>query len=277
MWTDGASGGLRCGGRGCLRGRPPMHPSSATPFCRVLPAHDQVTGLGESFGHLAHDFNNLFAAIAGSATLIELGGGQTPDTLRHVHNIHAATDRGARVLQQLLALSPRTDGPLAPCTVGDVLLDAKANATGALGAAYLPTFFAPEGIPSVVADGRQIQLAIGALIENARDAMPQGGAIVVTARVRTLSDLEATAAGVSAGDYLAFTVQDAGAGIPAAAAERLGTPFFTTKPKGKGAGLGLAVVNRIARRHGGFVLVDSEAGAGTRVTCHFRLGLPPAD
>lgn len=253
-----------------------MNPSTATSFSRVLPAHDQVTGLGESFGHLAHDFNNLFAAIAGSATLIELGGGQSPDTLRHVRNIHAATDRGARVLQQLLALSPRTDAPLAFCAVGDILHDAQTNAAGALSAAYLTTFFAPEGMPALVADRRQVVLGIGTLVENARDAMPPGGAIVVTARVRTLSDLEATAAGVSAGDYLAFTVQDAGAGISAAAAERLGTPFFTTKPKGKGAGLGLAVVNRIVRRHSGFVLVDSEAGAGTRVTCHFRLGLTPS-
>ncbi len=249
------------------------NPPAAATFCRVLPALGQTHAMGESLGHLAHDFNNLLAAIAGSASLIEMGGAQSAHTLRHVRNIHSATNRGARIMQQLLTLSPRTDAPFEPSSVDELLRDAKTDAERLLGPAYTVTCFAPEGLAPFTGDRRQLLMVIATLVENARDAMPQGGAIVTAARARSLAEFEAEAAGVAAGEYLALTVQDAGPGVAASAAERIGEPFFTTKPKGKGTGLGLATVNRIARRHSGFVMVDSEAGAGTRVTCHFRLGL----
>jgi signal transduction histidine kinase len=247
-----------------------MSASSPAVVTRILPPAEKAAALGDSLGHVAHDFNNLLAAISGSASLIEMTAGQSqPETARHVRNIQAATSRGARIMQQLLALSSRTDAPLESAEPAELLRDARLTADTALGASYPTTFFASEGLPAVSCDRRQVLFALSLIIENARDAMPQGGTIIATARARPVDAAEAMAAAVSAGEFVAFTVQDAGSGIAPASADRLGEPFFTTKPKGKGSGLGLAIVNRIVRRHGGYVAIESESGAGTRVTAHF--------
>lgn len=252
-----------------------MSATAPVPLSRILPAHDQVASLGEAMGHLAHDFNNLLAAISGSASLIEMTSASTlPETVRHVRNIHAATSRGARIMQQLLTLSPRADAPFEPVKVADALREAKNAADSSFGASYPATFFAPDDLPALACDRRQLLLMLGIVVENARDAMPQGGAIVATARVKSLGGDEAALAGVAPGDYLALAVQDAGPGLDRAVMEKLGVPFFTTKPKNKGSGLGLAIANRVARRHRGFVRIDVEPGSGTRVTCHLRMGLP---
>ena len=234
---------------------------------QILPPNDKAALLGDSLGHLAHDFNNLLAAISGSASLIEMtGAAAQPETARHVRNIHAATGRGARIMQQLLALSPRTDAPVESVSVSDLLREAQHAAGSQLGAGYVLTYFAPDNLPALPCDRRQVLLVLALLAENARDAMPQGGAIVVTARSLTLTPDEASHAGAAPGEFIAFAAQDTGTGINPEQLARIGEPFFTTKPKGKGAGLGLAIANRIARRHGGFVKIETEANAGTRVT-----------
>lgn len=259
-----------------------MSDSPSAVFSRVLPPSDQVAALGDSVGHLAHDFNNLLAAISGSASLIEMLNDTHPETPRHVRNIQGATARGAKIMQQLLALSPKTDAPFESEFVSELLHDARQRAGDQAESGHIFTFFAAEGIPPLACDRRQVQLVLDNLIQNARDAAPAGGAIVVTARLKHLDATELSAAAngstPTAGDYVALTVQDNGPGIAPAAQTRLGELFFTTKPKGKGGGgLGLAIASRITRRHGGFVLVESEAGAGTRVTGHFALGAPRAN
>ena len=239
----------------------------------ILPPNEKSAAMGDTIGHLAHDFNNLLAAISGSASLLEMtGAAAQPDTARHVRNIQAATARGARIMQQLLALSPRTDAPIEAVAVSDLLREAQLAAGNLLGAAYTLTYFATDNLPALPCDRRQLLLVLGLLAENARDAMPQGGAFVVTARSLTIAPDEASSAGAATGQFIAFTAQDAGPGIKPEHLARLGEPFFSTKTKGKGTGLGLAIANRIARRHGGHVKIETEPGAGTRVTICLPIG-----
>jgi signal transduction histidine kinase len=249
----------------------PANPSATRTV--ILPPNEKSAAMGDSIGHLAHDFNNLLAAISGSASLLEMAGAAAqPDTARHVRNIQAATARGARIMQQLLSLSPRTDAPIEPIAVSELLREAQHAAGSLLGAAYVLSYFAPDNLPSLPCDRRQVLSVLAVLAENARDAMPQGGTLVLTARSILITPDEAKLAGATAGEAIAFTAQDHGPGITPELMARLGEPFFTTKPKGKGAGLGLAIANRIARRHGGFVRVETEPNAGTRVTICLPIG-----
>ncbi len=216
-------------------------------------AAQKIAAIGDAMGAVAHDLNNVMAAIMGSVTLIEMRAG---DITRHTQNITTATQRGTQLLRQLLALSPRLDGPFELHTPESLLEDLKAPAADLLGHAHPLSVFAPPGLGAIQVDRPQVLRALLALVENARDAMPNGGTILVTAQP-------------VGEDRLGFSVHDHGAGIPEAVRPRIFEPFFTTKPKGKGSGLGLAIVFRIVQRHRGEVLVRSEPGQGSVFTCLF--------
>ena len=213
----------------------------------------KIAALSDSAGKIAHDFNNILAAISGSAALIEMGGG---DTSRHIRNIYAATNRGAEMMRHLLALSPRMDGPLTPVEPEDLLAELKTGLGDEPVSTHPLSTFASPGLGPVSLDGPQVLNALRALIDNARDAMPAGGPILVTAQA-------------IGADEIAFSIHDSGPGLAPELQAKMFEPFFTTKPKGKGTGLGLPLVLRIVHRHGGRLLVRSEPGQGTAVTCVF--------
>lgn len=215
--------------------------------------------MGGTMGPLAHDLNNMFAAIIGSVSLIEMKAG---DPARHAQNIQSTIRRGTRLLQQLLALSERLDGPFQPVRPAELLGELAVNCREALPPQCSLSVFAEDGLPALNADRTQLLAALAGLVENARDAMPQGGAILVTAKF-------APAAGDQKEDAIALTVHDPGTGIPVEIRDQVFEPFFTTKSRGKHAGLGLTVLLRAMLRHGGRVRLESETGKGTAVTCLF--------
>lgn len=213
--------------------------------------------LGHLAGTVAHDFNNVLAAISGSAGLIEMDPAG-PHTARHLDNIRRSVQRGAGVLRQLQYFHPRADGPLEPLSLTAALPALTQVFREQFGALYSIEVIMRDPLPAIRADSSQFHQILLSLATNARDAMPQGGTIEIVATIAR-----------DASAFVEISVRDYGTGIPPEVQPRLFEPFFTTKPKGRGTGLGLAIVHRLMERHGGSVRYVTEAGDGTTFTCRF--------
>src|SRR4029077_14430988 len=164
----------------------------------------------------------------------------------------------------------RSTVPLEPVHMGHLL-----NALAAVLRRVLPAdmrllVFADEDLPEVSADGHAIEQILLNLVNNARDAMPDGGVLRLEASCTWISDAQRGVVGRgAASEYVCLAVDDTGMGMDEATRQRAFEPFFTTKPVGKGTGLGLATVYGLVKQHGGFVQMDSAPGAGTRLRIYF--------
>jgi PAS domain S-box-containing protein len=225
----------------------------------------KMEALGQLTGGIAHDFNNLLMIVSGYAQILQSRLGEAKD-LQAVQAIRAAADRGERLTRQLLAFSRRQQ--LMP-----VVVDLKARIEAVrdmLGASLRGNIElvvdVEENIWPVMVDQGELELALVNIGVNARDAMPDGGRITLSARNVVLKP--GSAAGPLEGDFVALAVIDTGAGIAPELLERVFEPFFTTKPVGKGTGLGLSQVHGFANQSGGAVTANSEPGKGTVVTIY---------
>jgi PAS domain S-box-containing protein len=225
----------------------------------------RLEAVGRLAGGIAHDLNNMLAAILGFADL--LVGSFEPDDPRgsDVEQISLAANRSARLTRQLLAFARREIIQPHPLDINTVIRHAQALLPPVLGEnVELELRLAPS--PGVVnADARQIEQIVMNLVLNARDAMPQGGRVTIeTGAVDVAAGAEAPS-----GRFTMLSVTDTGHGMEAAVLQRIWEPFFTTKPVGHGTGLGLSSVYGAARQSGGFVWADSEPGRGTTVQVYW--------
>jgi signal transduction histidine kinase len=230
----------------------------------------KMDAIGQLTGGIAHDFNNLLAAVLGGVGLIErripLDEGQRRiiDMTRH------AAEQGTELVRRLLAfarkqkLEPRSvEVEQLWRSVGDLLAHT-------LGGLVQLEWRADADTPSVYADPGQLELALMNLIINARDAMPDGGTVTVSASERTAGAGDDR---LAPGRYVVMTVADTGTGIAPDLIDQVLEPFFSTKEVGKGTGLGLSMVYGFVRQSNGTVRIDSELGTGTRV----EIWLPAAE
>ena len=223
----------------------------------------KMDAIGKLTGGIAHDFNNLLAAVLGGLGLIERRC-QLPDEGKRILDMtrHAA-DQGAELVRRLLAFSRRQQ--LQPSVVR--LPDLPASMDNLLahtlgGLVRVDWRIAAPLWPAYV-DPSQLELALMNLVINARDAMPDGGAIVVSADNRPIDF--GGELGLTPGDYVVIAVTDTGTGIPASILDRVTEPFFTTKDVGKGTGLGLSMVYGFAQQSGGTLRIESVVGQGSRI------------
>jgi signal transduction histidine kinase len=224
-------------------------------------AHAQkMEAVGRLTGGIAHDFNNLLMALVANLELIRRQVGGEHPIAAPLNNAFRATERGSKLASQLLAFSRIQKLVLQPVEVDVLMQDLIDLARHALGVAHtLEARFDAHDL-LVVADPNQVELAILNLLNNARDAMEAGGVITLQTQQRAIG---ADDAELPAGDYVEIRVSDTGTGIEADSLKRIFDPFYTTKPVGKGTGLGLAQVWGIAHQCGGTVRVESEVGKGT--------------
>jgi PAS domain S-box-containing protein len=219
----------------------------------------KMDAIGKLTGGVAHDFNNLLAAVIGSLDLARRRLAEGGDITRYIDNAMKAAERGATLTQRMLSFARKQE--LAMETVDlPVLVHGMADLlqrTIGAGVAIETSF--PLLLPLVRADPQQLELALLNLAVNARDAMPEGGRIVISARAERLAGKD----GSSAGDYVALIVTDQGEGMDADTLARAMEPFFTTKGVGKGTGLGLSMVHGFAEQCGGRLVLSSETGKGT--------------
>jgi PAS domain S-box-containing protein len=234
-------------------------------FADKLAQAQKVQALGQLAGGIAHDFNNMLQSISGAATLIERRPQDLEQTRRLAQwSIEAAT-RGAFITKRLLSLAHR--GPLAAEVIGttELLYGMRAVLAHTLGNHITVRVSAPVGPPPLLADRGQLETVLVNLATNARDAMPDGGILTLSAEAVGPVDVGARPDTLTAGWYVRISVADTGSGMDAATVRHMAEPFFTTKPLGSGAGLGLAMVKAFTEQSGGAMAITSNLGAGTTV------------
>ena len=229
----------------------------------------KLEALGQLTGGVAHDFNNVLAAILGSFDL--LSARITDERLLRFVNIgERAARRAEALVRQLLAFARREQ--LTPVTIEPASL-LQENASLLRHAAGPRVSCVPDVAPEtwpVLADVHQLEVALLNLTVNARDAMPEGGRLGIASRNVHITEAGGQEGGepcppdLPPGDYVVLTVQDTGTGMPAEVLARATEPFFTTKEAGRGTGLGLAMVHGFAVQSGGALRIDSTPGEGTR-------------
>ncbi|MBY0337580.1 MAG: PAS domain-containing protein [Acetobacteraceae bacterium] len=230
----------------------------------------RMEALGQLAGGIAHDFNNVLQAIGGAAKLIEAKPEDAGRAGRLARLIGEATTRGASVTRRLLAFSRRADLRAEPLDAAELLAGLREVLTHTLGAGIEVRLEAEPDLPLVLADKGQLETVLINLATNARDAM--GGAGRLTLRA-ALEVVDAERALLRPRRYLRLSVADTGAGMDAATLARAAEPFFTTKPRGKGTGLGLAMARGFAEQSGGALRIESAPVQGTEV----HLWLPVAE
>jgi two-component system, cell cycle sensor histidine kinase and response regulator CckA len=226
----------------------------------------KMDAIGQLAGGIAHDFNNLLTVITTSAELAVDGLPSDARAIDDLQEIVRTADRAAQLTKQLLAFGRRQYRELRVMDINDVLRDMERLLRRVIGAdvSLVSDLFPALGL--VRADEGQLQQVILNLAVNARDAMPDGGTLTLRTSMMTVRGDEAEHVGVlEAGNYVRVTVADTGHGMDAATMVRAFEPFFSTKPTGRGTGLGLAVVYGIVRQSGGNVWIARTDTGGTRV------------
>jgi len=234
----------------------------------------RLESLGRLAGGVAHDFNNLLSVVMGNAELISDEPDLGPGVRESANEILSAAERAAEVTRQLLAfgrkqmISPRV------IELRRVVDDLVRMVRRTLGEDLVFEVEVDDDVPAVLADARQLEQALMNLVVNARDAMPTGGRVVISVGAANVGPaLAARFPSAKPGHHAVLRVRDGGAGMDEATLGAIWEPFFTTKPAGKGTGLGLPMVHGIVTQHGGFIDVSSEVGAGS---C-FAVYLPATD
>lgn len=225
-------------------------------------AHSQkMDAIGQLTGGIAHDFNNLLMVILGS---LELAGKRLPDDARIrtlIANATQAAQRGAALTQRMLAFARRQDLDLKPVDVPALVRGMTDLLQSSLGPSVSIETHFPLKLSRVHADVNQLEMALLNLAVNARDAMPDGGSIVIAAREETVKPRSRIK--LKAGRYVCLSVKDTGEGMDRATLTRAMEPFFTTKGVGRGTGLGLSMVHGMTEQSGGRFMLRSRKGEGT--------------
>jgi PAS domain S-box-containing protein len=230
-----------------------------------LAQSQKMEALGQLTGSIAHDFNNLLMIVSGHAQLLRRRL-TDPKQLQAIDAVHTAANRGESLTRQLLAFSRRQ--PINP-VVADLKERVEAvheMLVGSLrGNVQLKCDIAADVWP-VEVDIAEFELALVNIAVNARDAMPGGGILTLSARNITLKKSDQMAQ--LEGDFVALAMTDTGVGIAPDVLPKVFEPFFTTKALGKGTGLGLAQVYGFSHQSGGTVVATSRVGSGTAITIY---------
>jgi two-component system, cell cycle sensor histidine kinase and response regulator CckA len=233
---------------------------------------EKMEAVGQLAGGIAHDFNNLLTAISCNVELLLEGTDPSDPRRDDIIQIREAATRAAALTRQLLAFSRRQVLHPRPLDLNATIASMERMLRRALTAEIELEIVVDPALCPVSADAGQMEQVLMNLVLNARDAMPNGGRIVVcTESVDQPAPLQHRFGWLEPGQYVTLSVRDSGLGMTEEILEHLFEPFFTTKAQGKGTGLGLATVHGIVVQSGGQIVVDTSPERGTE----FRVFLPP--
>ncbi|MEQ2005240.1 MAG: response regulator [Limisphaerales bacterium] len=229
----------------------------------------RMESIGTLAGGVAHDLNNILAPIMMSAPLLRQGL-KPRETEILINNIETSAQRGADIVKQLLAFARGMEGERVVVSLRHMTDEMAKIVRETFPKNITVQSKASRDLWPIIGDPTHIHQVLLNLCINARDAMPNGGSINILAENMQVDDHYASFdAEAKQGPYVVLRVADTGTGIPAEILDKIFDPFFTTKEHGKGTGLGLSTVLGIAKSHGGFLNVTSEAGKGTTFSCFF--------
>ncbi|MEW6215784.1 MAG: PAS domain S-box protein, partial [Nitrospirota bacterium] len=238
-------------------------------------AHSQkMESIGLLAGGIAHNFNNILTAILGYVELLQDDDTLDDTSKKRLRNIEGAARKATEMISKLLSFARIERHEILPLNLHDVVNDTVKLIGSVIDKRIEIRIDLTNNIPVVEGDPNQLEQVIMNLIVNARDSMPDGGVISIKTRMtevkRDVSDMPAY---ITPGRYILLTISDTGCGIPKEMVNRIFEPFFTTKERGKGTGLGLAMVYGIIKDHKGYITVQSGVGKGST----FDIYLPVSD
>ncbi|MET0338346.1 MAG: PAS domain S-box protein, partial [Caulobacter sp.] len=234
----------------------------------ALRQSQKMEAVGQLTGGIAHDFNNMLTGVIGSLDLIKrnIDAGKTDRVDRYVNAASASAQRAAALTSRLLAFGRRQSLDLRGVDVNALVCGMEEMLQRTLGEQAAVETHLAKGLWTASTDANQLESALLNLCINARDAMPNGGKLVVETDNAELDERYARDhPGLEPGDYVVLSVTDTGLGMSADTLEKVFEPFFTTKPVGQGTGLGLSMIYGFTRQAGGHVRIYSELGQGTTV------------
>jgi PAS domain S-box-containing protein len=228
----------------------------------------KMEAIGKLSGGIAHDFNNLLAVVGGNLELLRK---RLPhDTARAgalIDNALLATQRGASLVQRMLAFARKQELNPSSVALPDLVLNMRELLQRSVGTNISIDTRFPLNLPPAYVDANQLEMVLINLVVNARDAMPEGGAICIEGQARTLDSGEHPQV------FVTLSVRDNGIGMSPETLARATEPFFTTKGPGKGTGLGLSMAHGLAEQSGGRMHIDSTLGKGTTIELWLPLGV----
>ena len=253
--------------------------ADAAPRLRLeeqLRQSQKMESIGMLAGGIAHDFNNLLTIISGYSHMLADGLAGDPRNRSAAEQVIKASERAAALTSQLLAFSRRQAAQVKTIDINGLVKGMEPMLRRLIGEHINMRISAAPDLGNVHADPGQIEQIVMNLVVNARDAMPEGGRLLLETDNVDLND---TYVGehleVRPGPYVRLAVSDTGVGMDLETREKVFEPFFTTKEKGQGTGLGLSMVYGIAKRSGGTVNLYSEPGRGTTVKVYLPRATRP--
>ena len=234
----------------------------------------KLESIGQLTGGIAHDFNNILMVIMANVEELAEEDHADTETKARLERIMASTERATELTRQLLAFARKQPLQPRPSNLNDIVVGTSKMLSRTLGEHIEIESILADDLWATNIDRAQFEAALVNLAINARDAMAEGGRLMIETRNEVLDeDYQMHNADVAIGEYVMLAVSDTGHGIPSDVLERVFEPFFTTKGVGKGTGLGLSMVYGFIKQSGGNIKIYSEVGHGTTI----RMYLPRSD
>lgn len=232
----------------------------------------KMEAIGQLTAGLAHDFNNLLQVVTGNLDIV-LGDDLNDAHRRMLGNAARAAERGARLTRQLLAFARKTRLEPRRINMNELIHEFGDLIDNTVGAQIRLVTALERRLPAVQIDPTHLEMAVLNILINARDAMPGGGTVTIATELWKLNG-NAAAHGLPEGDYVVLSIRDEGHGMSPEVRQRATEPFFSTKGKERGTGLGLAMVHGFVQQSLGRLEIDSEPGQGTTMRLLFPVAPP---
>ncbi len=231
----------------------------------------KMEAIGTLTGGIAHDFNNILNVIIGFSTMVQDSLEASSASKEQMNEVHTAAEKAVILIRRLLAFSRRQAIEVKPLNINELVLGLQKMLVRIIGEDIDLQIALADTLLVVLADPGQIEQVLMNLATNARDAMPEGGALRISTGLEEIDDEYVVAHGYGKpGNYALIMVSDTGGGIDEETQKKMFEPFYTTKGVGEGTGLGLSISYGIVKQHGGYINVYSEVGQGTV----FKIYLP---
>jgi len=237
---------------------------------RELLQAQKMEAIGTLAGGVAHDFNNLLQGILGYTQMLLISRDESDPDTSNLEQIERAAKRASELTQQLLAFSRKVESKMRPVNLNEEVKQVEKLLRRTIPKMIDIELHLEERLHVINADPSQLQQVMMNLGINARDAMPEGGRLVIETEKAVLDEEYCKAnLGARPGKYVQLSISDTGSGMDRTTIQHIFEPFFTTKGVGRGTGLGLAMVYGIVKSHGGYIVCHSEPGKGTCFKIYF--------